>query len=84
MDHISQTVQEELDTQDSFVLVGMSDTNKVPDGADAQLPSYDSLYQQASIDNKEETDLLIKQLQQDSDNLRFQLSSEMESNKNKQ
>jgi hypothetical protein len=84
LNHISQTVQEELDTQDSFVLVGMSDTNKVPDEADAQLPSYDSLYQLASIDNKEETDLLIKQLQHDSDNLRFQLSAEMESNKNKQ
>jgi len=61
----------------------MSDNNKMSD-ADAALPSYDSLYQQASIQNKEETDLLIKQLQQDSDNLRFQLSAEMESNKNKQ
>lgn len=76
-------MKEEPDTQDSFVLVGMSDSNKMPED-DAQLPSYDSLYQQTSIKNKEETDLLIKQLQQDSNNLRFQLSVEMESNKNKQ
>lgn len=78
--------KEEADAPDSFVLVPMS-SDKIQREEKLEhdeLPSYDSLYQQEAIKNKEETDLLMKQLQQDSDNLRYQLSAEMESNKNKQ